>query len=138
VFQHWLFWPLFAAIMGFGLSGGVFWGLDGPNTTIEQADAAYEQKEQKTAQSEAKSKIEEADEALAKYTYWLIFHGSLGLCDCRIGCRNCRTLSRTGARSFRRSISRHAGLYGHRQSFCSRHRRSNESREPECQGRHRR
>jgi hypothetical protein len=46
-------WPLFAAIMGFALGGSVFWGLYGPNTTIEQANAAHEQK---AAKYEAKKK----------------------------------------------------------------------------------
>jgi len=39
---RWLVWPLFALIVGFVLGGSVFWGLYGPNATIEQANAAYE------------------------------------------------------------------------------------------------
>jgi hypothetical protein len=35
-------WSLFALIMGFFLGGSFFWGLYGPNTTMEQANAAYE------------------------------------------------------------------------------------------------
>jgi hypothetical protein len=78
-----MFWPLFAAIMGFVLGGSVFWGLYGPNTTIEQADAAYEQK---AAQPEAKSKKEETDEALAKYTLWLTgFTGVLAFATIGLG-----------------------------------------------------
>jgi hypothetical protein len=83
VLQRWLFWPLFAAIMGFALGGSVFWGLYGPNTTIEQADAAYEQR---TSQHEAKSKKEETDEALARYTFWLTgFTGVLALATIGLG-----------------------------------------------------
>jgi hypothetical protein len=83
VFQRRLFWPLFAAIMGFALGGSVFWGLYGPNTTIEQADAAYEQN---TAQHEAKSKKEETDEAIARYTLWLmVFTGILAVATVGLG-----------------------------------------------------
>ena len=81
--RWWVMWPLFAAIMGFALGSSVFWGLYGPNTTIEQADAAYEQK---AAKHEAKSKKEETDEALAWYTLWLMgFTGVLAFATIGLG-----------------------------------------------------
>src|SRR3954454_12673794 len=67
--QRWIVWALFAAIMGFALGGSVFWGLYGPNTTIERLSQAAEHD---PTNHEAKSKKEEIDEALANYTLWLM------------------------------------------------------------------
>jgi len=69
--------------MGFAIGGSAFWGLYGPNTTIEQADTAYEQK---ATHPGAKSKKEETDEALARYTLWLmVFTGVLALATIGLG-----------------------------------------------------
>jgi hypothetical protein len=56
--------------MGFAIGGSAFWGLYGPNTTVEQANANYEQR---AASHEAATEKEKADEALARYTFWLTF-----------------------------------------------------------------
>ena len=63
---RWLGWPLLALVMGFNLGGSVFWALYGPNTTREQADAAYEYRS-----ADHTAEKEKADEALARYTWWL-------------------------------------------------------------------
>lgn len=42
VFQRWLFWPLFAAIIGFAIGGSFVWAIDHPNDQqhISQANPA--------------------------------------------------------------------------------------------------
>jgi hypothetical protein len=83
VYQRWLVWPLFAAVMGFALGGSVFWGLYGPNTTIKQVTQSAEHH---TADHDAKSKKEETDEALARYTLWLmVFTGVLAVATIGLG-----------------------------------------------------
>jgi hypothetical protein len=83
VFQRWLFWPLFALLMGFVMGGSIFWGLYGPNTTIDQANAAYEQQ---ARHEEPRSKRDETDEAVARYTLWLmVFTGILAVATVGLG-----------------------------------------------------
>jgi hypothetical protein len=83
VVQRLLVWPLFAAIMGFVLGGSTFWGLYGPNTTIEEASTP-QHKGGSTA--EVKTKKEQIDEALAYYTKWLtIFTGVLAVATLGLG-----------------------------------------------------
>lgn len=61
----------------------MFWGLYGPNSTLQHATHAAEHR---STQGEAKSKKEETDEALAQYTLWLmVFTGILALATIGLG-----------------------------------------------------
>ncbi|WP_441236611.1 hypothetical protein [Bradyrhizobium sp. 930_D9_N1_4] len=83
MYQRWIVWILFASIMGFASGGSVFWGLYGPNATIERVS---EVTEHPTSHHEAKSKKEETDEALAYYTLWLtVFTGVLAFATIALG-----------------------------------------------------
>jgi hypothetical protein len=83
VLPRWLIWPIFALVMGFAIGGSVFWGLYGPNTTIEQADTAAKKQPAKHSATEEKEK---ADEALARYTFWLtLFTGVLAFATICLG-----------------------------------------------------
>lgn len=69
--------------MGFALGGSLFWGLYGPNTTIEHVSTSYEQD---STQYETPTEKEKADEALARYTFWLtLFTGILALATIGLG-----------------------------------------------------
>src|SRR4051812_6804929 len=63
-----LVWPLLAAILGFALGGSAFWGLYGPNTTIQQIAHA---EEPHGSEQKASEEREKPDESLARYTWWL-------------------------------------------------------------------
>jgi hypothetical protein len=83
VFQKWLFWPLFASIMGFAVGGSVFWGLYGPNVTIKQGHTVTVEH---PAKHDATEEKEKADEALARYTFWLtVFTGVLAFATVGLG-----------------------------------------------------
>lgn len=69
--------------MGFAVGGSFFWGLYGPNTTIEQIS---QRTEHHAAEKNAQSKKEETDEALANYTLWLmVFTGILAVATVGLG-----------------------------------------------------
>jgi hypothetical protein len=83
VVPRWLVWPIFALTMGFFIGGSVFWGLYGPNATIQEQHATA--KEQPAQHSAAEEK-EKADEALARYTFWLtLFTGVLAIATVGLG-----------------------------------------------------
>ncbi|MGY3493930.1 hypothetical protein [Bradyrhizobium sp. USDA 4502] len=83
VVPRWLVGPIVAFTLGFALGGSVFWGLYGPNTTIERVSQASEHS---STDHEPKSKKEETDEALARYTLWLmIFTGILAVATIGLG-----------------------------------------------------
>jgi hypothetical protein len=75
--KWWIVWPLYAALMGFFLGGSVFFGFYGPNVTEGNIAA---QQQHHVAVQEPKYKKEETDEAIARYTLWLMaFTGVLAL-----------------------------------------------------------
>jgi hypothetical protein len=83
MYQRWIVWTLFASVMGFALGGSAFWGLYGPNITIQRASQAAEHD---PSHHEAKSKKEETDEAIAYYTLWLtVFTSVLAFATIALG-----------------------------------------------------
>jgi hypothetical protein len=75
-----VYWPLFTALLGFALGGSVVWSLQAPQATIEKHNPAPEQD---STDTHAKEK---ADEALARYTFWLtVFTGILALATVGLG-----------------------------------------------------
>jgi len=80
VFQKWLFWPLFASIMGFAVGGQCFLGpvwterddKAGHTVTVEHPAKARRHR------GKGADVARKADEALARYTFWLtVFTGVL-------------------------------------------------------------
>ena len=81
--KWWVFWPLYAGLMGFVLGASFFFGMYGRNVT-EGSIASQHQKE--AANETPKSKKDEADEALAFYTLWLMaFTGILAFATIGLG-----------------------------------------------------
>jgi hypothetical protein len=69
--------------MGFALGGSVFWGLYGPNTTIEHDHVASGEQAGKPTTAQEKEK---SDAALARYTFWLtLFTGVLAVATIGLG-----------------------------------------------------
>jgi hypothetical protein len=82
VIRRKLLWPLVALIMGIAIGGSVFWGLFGPNVTLQMSEASLEHAR---SVHDARSK-DETDEALARYTLWLmVFTGILALATIGLG-----------------------------------------------------
>ena len=81
--KWWIIWPLYAGLMGFALGASFFFGMYGRNVTESSLAAKHEQE---AANETAKSKKEEADEALAYYTLWLMgFTGVLAFATIGLG-----------------------------------------------------
>ncbi|WP_338827224.1 hypothetical protein [Bradyrhizobium sp. 27S5] len=99
--KWWIVWPLYAGLMGFALGACFFFGMYGRNVT-EGTIAA--QHEHEAANEAAKSKKEEADEALANYTLWLmVFTGVLAFATVGLGIAT-MFLYATGEKQFRFAI----------------------------------
>jgi hypothetical protein len=81
--KWWIFWPLYAGLMGFALGASLFFGLYGRNVT-ESSTAAHQKQE--SANETTKSKKDETDEAIAFYTLWLMaFTGILAFATIGLG-----------------------------------------------------
>jgi hypothetical protein len=80
VFQRLLFWPLFAALMGFALGGSIAWGII--YVPPQQYAANNQQSEGTPDQKEHKNGFWEkaADDPIAYFTVWLVgFTGVLAV-----------------------------------------------------------
>jgi hypothetical protein len=99
--KWWIFWPLYAGLMGFTLGASFFFGLYGRNVT-EGGIAA--QHEQKASEETTKPEKGGADEAIAFYTLWLMaFTGILALATIGLGGATV-LLYATGEKQFRFAI----------------------------------
>jgi hypothetical protein len=79
--RWWVFWPLYAGLIGFMLGASFFFGLYGRNVTESEITAQHGHRPAKET-----PKKEEADEALAFYTLLLmIFTGVLAIATIGLG-----------------------------------------------------
>jgi hypothetical protein len=78
-----VFWSLYAGLMGFVLGASFFFGMYGRNMT---EGSVANQHEKEPTNETARSKKDEADEALAFYTLWLMaFTGILAFATIGLG-----------------------------------------------------
>lgn len=78
-----ILWAVFTAVMGFALGGSFVWSLQFPYTMIEQERA---NSKKSGAQDHAIHEGEKAEEALARYTWWLtLFTGILAIATVGMG-----------------------------------------------------
>jgi hypothetical protein len=71
VLPGWFVGAIFGLLMGFALGGSFYWGAYGPNITQAVSDTIT-QDSAGGSHSDADVRKERADEALARYTYWLM------------------------------------------------------------------
>lgn len=99
--KWWVVWPLYAGLMGFALGASFFFGMYGRNVTEGSITTQHKHEAPNEA---AKSKKEEADEALAYYTLWLmVFTGVLAFATVGLGIAT-MFLYATGEKQFRFAI----------------------------------
>jgi hypothetical protein len=81
--KAWIFWPLYTAVMGFTLGASFFFGMYGRNVTESGAPTQHQRE---SANETTRPQKDEADEALAFYTLWLMtFTGILAFATIGLG-----------------------------------------------------
>lgn len=99
--KWWIFWPIYAGLMGFALGASFFFGMYGRNVPESSVTAQHEKK---SADETTKSKKDETDEALAFYTLWLMaFTGILAFATIGLGAATV-LLYATGEKQFKFAI----------------------------------